>query len=136
VVVALRQLLRQLRVEVEVVACVLGVALLHRERTPEVVQELVALVVGAQLIHQPDHRQTVKCAVQSGVVQLVHKVGLQREGLPVDGVLGGGVPMHLVEVELVPGDHRVALGAAADVVDGRDTTVRAVELAVGWARLE
>mmetsp|Transcript_88765 Transcript_88765/g.224255 ORF Transcript_88765/g.224255 Transcript_88765/m.224255 type:complete len:277 (+) Transcript_88765:596-1426(+) len=115
-VVALRELICQFLVEVEILARVLNIALLHGKDTPKLVEELVALALVTQLVEQPDHRETVVGTMERYVVELVHKVGLHRKGLPINGILGGGVPVYLVEVELVASDHGVALACSTEVV--------------------
>mmetsp|Transcript_21113 Transcript_21113/g.68349 ORF Transcript_21113/g.68349 Transcript_21113/m.68349 type:complete len:411 (+) Transcript_21113:262-1494(+) len=136
-VVAVRQLLCEFRVEIEVVAGVLGHALLvNRKGAPELVQEGVAIIVGAQLVEQADDSEAVVRAVECRVVELVHEVRLHSEELAVDGVLRGGVPMHLVEVEFVTTNHGVALGTTTVIVNGNFDVRTAVVDAAVRARLK
>jgi len=133
VVVALRERLVQLRVEIEGAASVFADACAQGELLPELIQEGVALVV--QLVEQADDREAVVGAVERRVVELVHEVRLQGEGLTIDGVLGRRVPVHLVKVEPCTVDPGVSLGRALDAVHDLDGLAILV-FVVSGARLE
>mmetsp|Transcript_37401 Transcript_37401/g.120462 ORF Transcript_37401/g.120462 Transcript_37401/m.120462 type:complete len:211 (+) Transcript_37401:804-1436(+) len=74
--------------------------------------------------------------MQRIVVELVHEVRLQGEGLAVNGVFRGRVPMHLVEVVFRATNDGVAF-RATDAVHFRDFVCHAAVVVVrAWGRLE